>query len=251
LEWGSGTLFQGVTKDYYRVGEASRRAGLYGFAPAPERTGSNLAGFQIHVASSTSYHGILGCGKKLPCLSFWCGHFCNLTILWEMGFVDYNVFTYWQLVMDLQNRCEITDFCLLGTCRLSTPAGKESQMTLAIMITMFTFMLLFNGATKFSCDWTMFCECCEGGDLDGLISMRDGKWRWIMRHFICAVMGVGFVMYVKSAHSLEHFDLLVKLSAVHVVLSLLCAFIESLFITKITSEVASRIEAVKVNSDDN
>lgn len=123
-------------------------------------------------------------------------------------------------------------------------------MTLAIMITVLSFMMVINSVTKFYCDWASLREYCEEGDVDHFGAMKDDKWRWIMRHFICAVLGMGFITYIKCTPSFDHYDLLAKLAAVHVVLSLLCIFIESLFIMRISSEITVRMKTVKVKSDD-
>jgi hypothetical protein len=73
--------------------------------------------------------------------------------------------------------------------------------------------------------------------------MMDEKKEWIERHLICSVMGLLFITVVRCSPSLEAFDMLAGFTAVYVVLSLSFAFIESLFVQRI-----SRVVSVSVNA---
>jgi hypothetical protein len=124
------------------------------------------------------------------------------------------------------------------------------MMILAILISFFTFLVVLSSASKFSCDWDNIRDYFANGDVDHLSSLREDKWLWIRRHFICAVFGVAFICFAEFSQSLEHYDLLAKLVAVHVAFSLIFVFVESLFILRISGEITSRMKPVKAKSEE-
>lgn len=114
------------------------------------------------------------------------------------------------------------------------------QTTYQIMIITLTFMLIVNGLYKCFDDWIRLRELCEDEEIENLQELIKKTREWITRHLLCAIFGVILVSSIKLTPSLEEFDLLAGLFAIHIIFSLLFAFVESLFAQRISSAVYLR-----------
>jgi hypothetical protein len=110
-----------------------------------------------------------------------------------------------------------------------------------LMMVALTSMLVTNALYKGIDDWFRLRELCEAEDVYQLQKLIKSKREWIYRHLLCAVAGVMLVTVIKLTPSLEDYNLLAGLFAVHIIFSLIFALLESLYAQRISSAVNVRI----------
>lgn len=114
------------------------------------------------------------------------------------------------------------------------------QTAYQIMIIALTSMMVINALYKNIDDWFRLRELCEEEEIDHLQEVIKNKRVWIIRHLLCAIMGVILVTAIKLTPSLEGFNLLAGLFAVHIIFSFIFAFVESLFAQRISRAISLR-----------
>lgn len=119
---------------------------------------------------------------------------------------------------------------------------------LQLMIVLLTGTITLNAVVKIADDFASLREYLAEDSPDGLIDLLQEKRQWIERHLFCAITGLGLVAFLKHSPSLDKFDMLAGLAAVHVSLSLILALVESLFAQRISMAISSRMEPVKIKA---
>ena len=120
--------------------------------------------------------------------------------------------------------------------------------TLRIMLTIATVIMVLCSVSGLLRDRERLREYCEAGLRNNLIIMMDEKKEWVERHLICSVLGMLFITVVRCSPSLEQFDMLAGFTAVYVALSLFFAFIESLFVQRISQAISVRVNAMQTKN---
>lgn len=120
--------------------------------------------------------------------------------------------------------------------------------TLRIMLTIVTVLMVIFSVSGLLRDRERLREYCEAGMRNNLIIMMDEKKGWIERHIICSVMGMLCIAVIRYIPTLEEFDMLAGFTAVYVALSLLFAFIESLFVQRISHAISARANAIETKN---
>ena len=102
----------------------------------------------------------------------------------------------------------------------------------AFMLTL-TLAVLIVVVPRIFGDWLRCQELNATGDCEGLQQMLRQENGWVVRHSICAVVGVGLVAMLKAVPSLNPPEHLAAVTTGYVMLSFFFALTESLLAQKI------------------
>lgn len=115
----------------------------------------------------------------------------------------------------------------------------------ALMLTL-TLAVLISVAPRIVSTWMQFKELAAEDDREGLLALLQQENGWVVRHFACALFGVGLVAMMKTMPTPDLPESLAAVTAAYVVMSFAFALAESLLAQKIAPLVTGATTPVKV-----
>lgn len=120
---------------------------------------------------------------------------------------------------------------------------------LSAMMLVITVILLTLSFPRIYGDWLSFQNHLEGGEREPLLALLADKKLWMQRHFGFAVLALVMAKVVGGTSLVEMAPRLSQITAVYAAVSLMLAFVESLFAQKITAVLAEARESRRNGSD--
>ncbi|GFE57244.1 hypothetical protein [Geobacter sp. AOG1] len=120
---------------------------------------------------------------------------------------------------------------------------------LSAMMLVITVILLSLSFPRIYGDWLSFQNHLEMGEREPLRELLADKKLWMHRHFCFAVLALVMAKVVEGTPLAEGAPRLSQVTAVYAVISLMLAFVESLFAQKITALLAGAQESRRNDSD--
>ncbi len=108
------------------------------------------------------------------------------------------------------------------------------ELMSAIMLTIIAVLVCLNLPRIYG-DWLEFKRLAQEGATDELRSLLDSENLWVQRHFWCSVAGVCMVIVFACTSLADIAPHLSQVTAAYTGISLLFAFVESVFAQKIAS----------------
>lgn len=111
----------------------------------------------------------------------------------------------------------------------------------ALMLVIIAILLSLS-LPKMYGEWLLLQNLLDERGSEGLRELLTSKKVWMQRHFCCAFLAMVMVRGVESGYLAEGAPHLSRITAVYAVISLILAFVESLFAQKITTLLAGARE---------
>jgi hypothetical protein len=114
----------------------------------------------------------------------------------------------------------------------------------ALMLTL-TLAVLITVAPRIVFTWMQFKELAAEDNREELLTLLQQENGWVVRHFACALLGIGLVAMMKTMPTPDLPENLAAVTAVYVVMSFAFALAESLLAQKIAPLVTGMTTPVK------
>lgn len=115
----------------------------------------------------------------------------------------------------------------------------------ALMLTL-TLAVLISVAPRIVFTWMQFNELAAEGNREELLVLLRQENGWVVRHFACALFGVGLVAMMKTMPTPDLPESLAAVTAAYVVMSFAFALAESMLAQKIAPLVTGTTAPIKV-----
>ena len=112
--------------------------------------------------------------------------------------------------------------------------------SLSVLMITFIAVLLCLAVPRIYADWLTFQNLAQTDECDELQTMMASENLWAQRHFWCTLMAICMVMVIDNSALEARSPHLSQMTTVYAGISLLLAFVESLFAQKIAVLLSAR-----------